>query len=251
VLVADEGRVRLLTLNRPEKANAFDGPLYAAAATALHTAADDESVSAVVVTGAGTSFSAGVDITAMTARDADGSDGLGATFADFVGIVAAFPKPLLGAVNGAAVGIGFTMLLHFDVVVLSDRARLRAPFTRMGVAPEAASSFLLPRRMGRQPAAIAFFTSDWIEPQDAVDHGLALRVCAPERLVPETLATAAHIAEQPLPSLVATKRLLLDAEREGIARAIALENDAFAELLALPNATARVTAQLDKAGRGA
>ena len=85
----------------------------------------------------------------------------------------------MAAVNGAAVGIGFTMLLHCDLVLVSENARLRAPFTRMGVAPEAGSSFLLPRRMGRQQAALALFTSDWIQPEEAVAHGLAVRCAQP------------------------------------------------------------------------
>jgi enoyl-CoA hydratase/carnithine racemase len=245
VLVEDVDRVRLVTFNRPEKANAFDDALYLAAGDALRAAAEDDSVSVVVLTGAGKVYSAGVDIDAMTAGT------VGATFGLFVDMVTGFPKPLLAAVNGAAVGIGFTMLLHVDVVVLSEHARLRAPFTRMGVAPEAASSFLLPRRMGRQAAALAFFTSDWIEPVEAVEHGLAMRVCPHGRLLPETLALAAHIAEQPLPSLMATKRLILDAERDHIARAIELEGAAFAELLQLPGTNDRVAAQLARGTRGA
>ncbi len=147
--------------------------------------------------------------------------------------------------NGAAVGLGFTMLAHCDLVLVSDRARLLAPFTNMGVAPEAASSYLLPRRMGRQQASLSLFTSDWITAEQAVATGLAIRQCAPDELVPETLALAARIASKPLPSLMATKRLLLDAEREGIARARELENRAFAELLALPNARDGVLGQLD------
>jgi len=151
----------------------------------------------------------------------------------------------MAAVNGAAVGLGFTMLAHCDLVFVSDNARLLAPFTNMGVAPEAASSYLLPRRMGRQQASLALFTSDWISAQDAVATGLAVRQCSPETLVDETMELATRIASKSLPSLMATKRLLLDAEREGIARARTLENAAFAELLALPNAKDGVLGQLD------
>jgi enoyl-CoA hydratase/carnithine racemase len=152
----------------------------------------------------------------------------------------------VAAVNGAAVGIGFTMLLHCDLVLVSDLARLRAPFTRMGVAPEAASSYLLPRRMGRQPAARALFTADWIAPAEAVEFGLALEVCTPDTLVQRAIELATHIAEHPLPSLMATKRLVIDAEQAGIARARQLEGQEFAALLRLPGASDRVNAQLDK-----
>jgi enoyl-CoA hydratase/carnithine racemase len=115
----------------------------------------------------------------------------------------------------------------------------------MGVAPEAASSDLLPRRMGRQRASLSLFTSDWISAADAVATGLAVQQCAPEALVEQTMELATRIASKSLPSLMATKRLLLDAEREGIARARTLENQAFAELLALPDAKDGVLGQLD------
>lgn len=264
LLVEDVDLVRVLTLNRPDKANAFNERLYHTAAAALREAEADESVSVVVVTGAGRVFSGGVDITEMTAAiPEDGQPAPAAArttdpnssgdpssvsrgFDAFVNALQSFPKPLVAAVNGAAVGIGFTMLLHCDLVLVSENARLRAPFTRMGVAPEAASSYLLPRRMGRQHAALALFTSDWIQPEQAVDLGLAMKVCPPERLVAEAVELASRIAEHPLPSLMATKRLVLDAEREGILRARELEGQEFSRLLQLPNARDRVAAQLDK-----
>jgi len=253
VLVDDRGPVRILTLNRPDKANAFNERLYQAAADALQRAAADDAVSVVVITGAGRVFSAGVDIHEMTDVIPNGEGdgpaergGPGRAFDAFVDTLAEFPKPVVAAVNGAAVGIGFTMLLHCDLVLVSEFARLRAPFTTMGVAPEAASSFLLPRRAGRQRAALSLFTSDWIAPEEAVEHGLAIKVCAADRLVEDAAELAGHIAEHPLPSLVATKRLVLDAEREGIRRARELEGQAFGELLRLPDARARVTSQLHK-----
>jgi enoyl-CoA hydratase/carnithine racemase len=261
LLVEDVDLVRLLTLNRSDKANAFNEHLYHAAAGALREAEADDSVSVVVFTGAGRVFSGGVDITEMTAaipgdgqtvrppadpKRPDDPNSMGRGFDAFVNALQSFPKPLVAAVNGAAVGIGFTMLLHCDLVLVSENARLRTPFTRMGVAPEAGSSYLLPRRMGRQRAALALFTSDWILPEDAVAQGLAVKVCAPDRLVAEAVELGAHIAEHPLPSLMATKRLVIDAEREGILRARELEGEEFARLLQLPNARDRVVAQLDK-----
>ena len=231
VLVEDIDRVRLVTLNRPEKANAFNDRLYHSAAGALADAEADDTVSVVVFTGAGRVFSGGVDITEMTAviperaaghrappPTADPSSMRGG-FDAFVNALQSFPKPLMAAVNGSAVGIGFTMLLHCDLVLMSENARLRAPFTRMGVAPEAGSSFLLPRRMGRQRAALALFTSDWIQPEEAVEHGLAVQVCPADRLITEAVELASRIAEHSLPSLMATKRLIIEADHENIVRA--------------------------------
>src|SRR4051812_25321283 len=226
LLTEDRDRVRLVTFNRPDRANAFNEDLYHAAADALRAAATDDDVSVVVFTGAGKAFCAGTDLLEM-AETVDGTATARDGFPAFVDVLQEFPKPVLAAVNGSAVGLGFTMLAHCDIVLVSDRARLLAPFTTMGVAPEAASSYLLPRRMGRQHASLALFTSDWISAEDAVASGLAVRQCTPQTLVEETLALAARIAEKSLPSLMATKQLLLDAEREGITRARQLENAAF------------------------
>ena len=244
LITADRDHVRLLTFNRPDRANAFNEELYHAAADALRAAASDDDVAVAVFTGAGKAFCAGTDLLEM-AETVDGTAPSRDGFPAFVDVLQEFPKPLLAAVNGAAVGLGFTMLAHCDIVFVSDRARLLAPFTNMGVAPEAASSYLLPRRMGRQRASVSLFTSDWISAEDAVATGLAVQQCRPEALVDETMELATRIASKSLPSLMATKRLLLDAEREGIARARTLENQAFAELLALPNARDGVLGQLD------
>jgi enoyl-CoA hydratase/carnithine racemase len=246
--IDDHDGARLITFDRPDRANAFNEELYHASADALRAAATDDAVGAVVFTGAGKAFCAGTDLLEMAEavpNDAGAPRPDRTGFPAFVDTLQEFPKPLLAAVNGAAVGLGFTMLAHCDLVLVSDRARLLAPFTNMGVAPEAASSYLLPRRMGRQQASLSLFTSDWITAEQAVATGLAIRQCSPDELVPEALALAARIASKPLPSLMATKRLLLDAEREGIARARELENRAFAELLALPNARDGVLGQLD------
>jgi enoyl-CoA hydratase/carnithine racemase len=244
LLTEDHDRARLLTFDRPDRANAFNEALYHAAADALRAASDDDGVGAVVFTGAGKAFCAGTDLLEM-AETVDGTAGPRDGFPAFVDVLQDFPKPLLAAVNGSAVGLGFTMLAHCDLVFVSDRARLLAPFTTMGVAPEAASSYLLPRRMGRQQASLSLFTSDWISAEQAVASGLAVKQCTPETLLEEALELAIRIAAKSLPSLMATKRLLLDAEREGIARARQLENAAFAELLALPNARDGVLGQLE------
>ena len=248
LLVEDRDRVRLLTFNRPDRANAFNEELYHASADALRAAAADDAVGAIVFTGAGKAFCAGTDLLEMaeTVDAGVGGDAVSRNgFPAFVDVLQEFPKPLLAAVNGAAVGLGFTMLAHCDIVFVSDQARLLAPFTNMGVAPEAASSYLLPRRMGRQRASVSLFTSDWISAEDAIATGLAVQQCRPDALVDDTMELARRIASKSLPSLMATKRLLLDAEREGIARARTLENQAFAELLALPNARDGVLGQLE------
>jgi enoyl-CoA hydratase/carnithine racemase len=260
LIVSDVGRVRVLTFNRPERANAFNSALYLAAAEALGEAAADAGVGAVVLTGAGKTFSAGTDLIEMASvaasvtAPADSGDassaGLAATpFNTFLDALTAFPKPLLAAVNGAGVGLGLTMLAHCDVVLIAEGACLYSPFTEMGVAPEAASSYLLPRRMGRQRAAAMLLASQWISASEAVEAGLALRVCTAANLLDETLALATTIAGRPLASVTATKKLMVEAERAGIERARQAEGAAFADLLRQPAMDKAILDQLGGAGR--
>lgn len=235
----DRGAVRLLTFQRPDKANAFSEALYLAVAGALDDAAADDTVSVVVLTGAGRAFCAGTDLEEMAAlvlaqQAGDDDPDAGKGFMTLLDSLTAFPKPLLAAVNGTGVGLGLTMLGHCDVVLIDEGARLLPPFTSMGVVPEAASSYLLPARMGRQAASLALLASRWISADEAVHHGLALRTCPPGTVVDETLAVAAEIAAHPLASLVATKALIAEGEREAVARARQREDDAFAELLQTP-----------------
>ena len=231
VLVEDHGRVRVVTFDRPSRANAFDAALYRAAGSALGAADADDAVGAVVLTGAGRSFTAGTDLSEM-ADAADG--GSGPPFDTFLDAVVAFGKPLIAAVNGAGVGLGLTLLAHCDLVLVSENARLRAPFTLMGVAPEAASSYLLPQRMGYQRATEALLTSGWISAADAVASGLALRAYPPDELIPAAIELGATIAAHPPASVRATKALITAPRRGAVAEARRREGAAFAEILRSP-----------------
>jgi enoyl-CoA hydratase/carnithine racemase len=146
----------------------------------------------------------------------------------------AFDKPLLAAVNGVGVGIGLTLLLHCDVVLIAEGARLRAPFVPLGVVPEAASSYLLPLQLGHQRAAELLFTADWVDARGAVALGLASRAVPRDRLLPEARAIAARMAAQPLGALRWTKRMLLAVRADGIRAARAREDAAFAVRVGSP-----------------
>jgi len=231
--VEDRGRVRLLTLSRPDALNAFDDALYDAVADALAVAGEDPQVAVVVLTGAGRAFSAGQDLGELgePARHADGRPH---GFAPFIEALEAFPKPLVAAVNGIAVGIGLTLLPHCDLVLIADGARLRAPFVRLGVTAEAGSSHLLPATIGWQQAAHLLYTAAWIDAARAVDLGLAWKVCPAAELLDEALAVAEQIASMPIASLVGTKRLLLDARLAAVRDARDRENRTFAQLVGGP-----------------
>jgi enoyl-CoA hydratase/carnithine racemase len=232
--ISDHGRVRVLTLNRPEARNAFNETLYDEATDALIDARDDNTIAVVVITGTGQAFSAGADLTEMAQRNTgtfvEGRHG----FIGFVDHLIDFPKPLLCAVNGMALGIGATMLALSDLVFISSEARVRCPFTRLGVAPEAASSVSFPRLLGRQNATWALMSSEWLSADECVRMGLAFQECAPENLLAETMRHAEILATKPINSLVETKRTIVEPMRAELAAARLRENDAFRVLLGGP-----------------
>ncbi|MEO5840612.1 MAG: enoyl-CoA hydratase-related protein [Acidimicrobiales bacterium] len=234
--ISDDSRVRVLTLNRTEALNSFNEALYDATTDALLAAADDHSVAVVVLTGAGRAFCAGTDLLEM-ARRSQGDPTFVAGrhgFAGMIDLLTLFPKPLIVAVNGIGVGIGATILGYADLAFMSSAARLRCPFTSLGVAPEAASSFTFPQLIGRQNATWALMSSEWLSADDCVTMGLVWRQCEPDELMATTLDYARTLAALPISSLVETKRTIIESQREPIAAARARENAAFAKLMGGP-----------------
>ena len=230
--VDDQNRVRTLTLNRPDVLNAFNEALYEATAEALRMAAEDPEIAVVLLTGAGRAFSAGNDLREMQARITDPEmANQGSHFTTMIKTLTRFPKPLICAVNGVGVGIGATILGYADLVFMSATARLKCPFTSLGVAPEAASSYLLPQLIGRQNAAWLLLSSEWVGAHEALAMGMVWKVCEPEDLLAEARRHAEILASRPIPSLVAVKQSIVEPTRPDIAAATERENAHFAELL--------------------
>lgn len=233
--VHDEDRVRTLTLDRPDALNAFNEALYDELTEALRAAADDPSVAVVVLTGRGRAFSAGTDLTEMAERVTNpdfepGEHG----FLGLVDALAGFDKPLVLAINGLGLGIGMTVIGFADLVFMAEDARLKCPFTSLGVAPEAASSYLLPRLVGRQNAAWALLSSEWISAREAHEMGLVWRLCAPEELQDVAGEHARRLARLPISSLRAVKRTMTEPLARQVAEARERENRCFAELMGGP-----------------
>ena len=228
----DEGGVRVLTLDRPDKLNAMTTALYRACATALAEAAASDAIGAVVITGNGRAFCAGNDLgELMGAAAGEAGEDQGRAFGAFMDAVSTFPKPLLAAVNGVGVGIGMTMLPYCDVALIAESARLRGPFVPLGVAPEAGSSATLAALMGWQRAARVLLSGAWLDAADAVAGGLALEVVPDGEVLERTVAVAREIVTAgPLGSLTATKQLIVDARRDLVAAARTREDAAFAAL---------------------
>jgi len=232
VRIDDTNRVRTLTLNRPGALNAFSEALYDATTIALKDAAADPGVSVVLLTGAGRAFSAGNDLVEMQEMVTNPEYQMGEYgFPGLIETLTAFPKPLICAVNGVGLGIGATILGFADLAFMSTTARLKCPFTSLGVASEAASSYLLPRLMGRQNAAWLLLSSEWVSAEEALRMGLVWRVCEPGDLLPEARRHAEIIASRPLSSLMAVKLAMVEPTRAATVAASQRESGQFAELL--------------------
>jgi enoyl-CoA hydratase/carnithine racemase len=225
----DDGAVRVITMQRPEALNAFNAALYRSVADALDAARADDGVSIAVLTGTGRAFSAGQDLKEMARLAAGEEAEVG--FPALIDALVAFDKPLIAAVNGLAIGIGFTLLPHCDLVLVAESARFRTPFAQLGVAPEAASSFLFPQRMGLQRAAYVLMTGAWLESADAVEYGFAFARYPDGDLLAKANELAQMIALAPLGSLRAIKQTMVAPRMADVAAAREREDAAFGELL--------------------
>lgn len=232
--------ILLLTLNRPEKKNAFNGEQWKALAAELDAAREDDDVTVVVITGAGSDFSAGQDL-----KEA-GIPGSLLYYRICERAFIDFDKPLVAAARGVAVGGGATMLFHCDVVYVGESLRLRLPFNSLAMAPEFASSYMLQAIAGPQRAAEFLMTAQWIDADKAVDAKIASRKFKDDELLPGAMAKAAEIAQWPLISLRETKRCLRMAHKAGIEAAIRIEHEAMDRLADTPEKTEAMMAFIEK-----
>jgi enoyl-CoA hydratase/carnithine racemase len=210
ISVENRGAVTLLTLQRPERLNAWTPRMSEELAGAIELANADPGIGAIVLTGSGRGFCAGADVRDAFGRREDspsdsspGSAGEGS----FVHL-ARRSKPLIAAVNGVAVGVGLTMILPFDLIVASERARFGMFFVKMGLVPELASTYYLVQRVGFAMASEMCLSGRLVEAGEAAAHGLANRVVPAEKLLDESLAQAAEIAANPDRQLRMIKGLL-------------------------------------------
>lgn len=234
VEIVDTGRIRTIRFRRPEAKNAMNEVMWHATATALREAAVAPGIAVVVLTGSEDSFSAGQDVMEMAQIASGELEGGGKGFQLVADALLEFPKPLLCAVNGLALGFGVTVLGYADLVFMSTTARLKCPFTSLGVAPELASSYLFPRLMGQQNAAWVLLSSEWIPASQAKELGLAWKLCEPDALMATTMEHAEILATKPISSLVESKRVMMEPIRAQIAAARTEENAAFATLMGGP-----------------
>jgi enoyl-CoA hydratase/carnithine racemase len=226
ILVSQADGVCELRLNRPDKRNAITFAMYDALWDAMVRAEADDSVRAILLSGAGASFTAGNDLMDFMNRPPSTSE---QGPARFIRLLPKIRKILVAAVHGSTVGIGVTMLLHCDLVLAARGARLSMPFVKLGLVPEAASSLLLPRLIGHQRAAELLLLGTPIDSAAALNFGLVNRVVEDDVLLEEARALARTVAEQPAGALRATKQLLRS--ETGVTARIEEEMLAFQERL--------------------
>jgi len=243
ILTHTEAGVTTITLNRVERKNSITSAMYAAMADALAQAAADPAVRVVVFQGHETVFSAGNDIGDFLNAPPSTSE---SPVWRFLNGISVFPKPLMAAVCGPAVGVGTTMLFHCDLVYAGDNAAFSMPFVNLGLCPEAASSLLVPRMMGYHRAAEALLMGEPFMAEAALEVGLVNRVVPPTEANNVAQAQARKLAAKPLSALIETKRLMKKGQMADVAQAMADEGASFGRMLREPAAREAFTAFMEK-----
>lgn len=248
IAVAVADRVATVTLDRPDRLNAYTGQMGRELFGALAELDADDAVRAIVLTGAGRHFCAGADLEAGGETFADGDRWGEAAERERRVRPWKLRTPIIAAINGAAVGIGATMLLHADIRVAAEGAKIGFVFTRRGISPELCSTWILPRLIGMARATEVLLTGRMIHAAEALEIGLVSRVVARERLLETALELGRDIAANTAPvAVAATKRLLwrqlLEGDPESAKRR---EDEVFFWLGQQPDAAEGVEAFLEK-----
>jgi enoyl-CoA hydratase/carnithine racemase len=243
VKIEKANNILTLTMARADKKNALTNDMYGALADSISAAETDPEARVIVIRGEGDMFTAGNDVGEFAAIAAGGARGE-QHVSRFVRTIARATRPMVAAVQGRAVGIGTTMLLHCDFVVLAENALLSTPFVNLALVPEAASSLLMPLRIGYARAYEMFALGEAVDAKTALQFGIANRVVPLDRLHAEAASIAARLARLPAGALAATKRLMRNADV--LAAQIGAESAIFAERLKTAEAREAFTAFAQK-----
>lgn len=237
-----DGHVLHITFARPDKKNALTSAMYEALIGLLHRADADAAIRAITLEGSGGSFCAGNDIGDFLsgARDAQKAPAF-----RFIKTIAACQTPIVAGVEGVAVGVGTTMLLHCDLAYAAPGAKFRMPFVDLGIVPEAASSLLVPQRAGMKKATEWLMLCDAFDAQDAARYGIVNAIVDADMLRTHVRAQARRLAAKP-PAALAATRAFLRGDTAAILARIESEGDAFTKAVNSPEARAAFMAFMDK-----
>jgi len=243
ILTERTGGILRIQLNRPEKKNAMTNDMYVTLADLLNEAARDDQISVVLWHGAGKSFCAGNDVEDFLKTPPGSGESLQARL---MKALVNIDKPLVAAVQGAAIGGGTTMLTHCDFVYAGESAKFQMPFINLGVAPEFGSSYSIPALVGHIRASELILLGLPFDASRALELGIVTSVVSDEKLLATATETAQQLAAKPAGALRACKRLLKRSAREPIVQAIQIENQEFSTLVRSADAREALTAFLEK-----
>lgn len=241
IIVTTENGVRTIRINRPDKKNALTQAMYQGLADAVAEGDGDDAVRVFVLTGTGDAFTAGNDLNDFLKV----GDICASPAAAFLRALSSTAKPVVAAVNGLAIGIGATMLLHCDLVVAAEGARLQFPFINLALVPEAASSLLLPRLAGHHRAAELLMLGEPFDAAFGREIGLVNRVVPADQVAAVAADLATRLADKPAAALRLTK-MLMKAEGDGVAARLGTEFQAFGRCLQSPELKEAVTAFFER-----
>lgn len=244
VLQQRDGYLLHLTLNRPDKKNALTFEMYLALIEAMQQAEQDESIRVLLLSGAGGSFTSGNDIAAFVA--AMGQPERARIPLQFLQTLASFSKPIVAAVDGVAVGIGTSLLLHCDLVLASEEAIFQLPFTRLGLVPEGGTSLLLPQQLGHRLAFELLVEGDAIPAHRAAQLGLINTVLPQSQLLDSALRRAHALTRLAPEAVRQSKQMLKAANKPALDAVLVSEVDAFAARLSSPEAREAFQAFMEK-----
>ena len=240
VQIENNNGILTLTLARPDKKNALTDAMYGKLADAIESAEFDPSARVIADPRRRRHVHRRQRCRRVRGRRVRASPKAAATSSRFIQSLARCTRPLVAAVQGRAVGVGTTMLLHCDLVVLADNAQLSTPFVSLALVPEAASSLLMPARIGYARAYEMFALGETVPAKSALEWGLANRVVPLDKLDAEALALAQRLARQPAGALTATKKLMRNGE--ALVAQMGAEGEQFAQRLRTAEAREAFTA---------
>jgi enoyl-CoA hydratase/carnithine racemase len=242
LIVSTANAVTEIRFNRPEKKNALTRAMYDGVVAAFAAAESDPAIRVILLTGTGDTFTSGNDIKDFQKRAATRND---SAASPFLTALSTLTKPLVAAVNGAAIGVGTTILAHCDLIVAARSARFTMPFTRLGLVPEAGSSLLFPQLLGHQRAAAMLLLGDSLDAQEALEVGFVYQVVDDAELMTAARALAARLAALPPQAIRQTKHLMRRGKPD-LPDRIAEELDLFRQRVHAPEAAEAFAAFMEK-----
>jgi 2-(1,2-epoxy-1,2-dihydrophenyl)acetyl-CoA isomerase len=246
VLFERREAVAILTLNRPEKLNAFNEAMHQALRGALEAIRGDDAIRAVLLTGAGRGFCSGQDLTAIVEADPDDIADLLDSYHPVIEKIRELPLPVVAAVNGVAAGAGCNLALACDIVIAARSATFVQAFSRIGLVPDCGGTWFLPRLVGTARARALMMLAEPLPAATAAAWGMIWQVVDDERLMPEARALTARLASGPTVALGLIKQALDESGDNDLADQLDLERDLQIEAAESPDRAEGVRAFLDK-----